>query len=168
MDTLATRIKTKRQQQRISAEYLAQMLNVTKENIYKWERGSKPSDPEVYNRLMKWLGESEIGINQAQPATDPDLTAKYIKLLERELEFLQSRIEGTLNRVDTNLVYAANNITAGRAEIRAAIDYTVMKDSQGNEKKRGALMAQINKLIHLQLTGAGGVGTDQSKDNANN
>lgn len=48
-------IRDKRKRLRWSAERLAQHLSVNKDNIYKWEKGKKPQDPEDYIKIMDWL-----------------------------------------------------------------------------------------------------------------
>lgn len=56
---IGERIKEKRKAERLSAEDLAIKLNINRANVYKWEKGSKPSDPEEYKRLMDWLNNGD-------------------------------------------------------------------------------------------------------------
>jgi transcriptional regulator with XRE-family HTH domain len=142
MDPLGKRIKDKRKVERLSAEDLAIKLGTKKENIYKWEEGATPSNPEIFNRLMQWLDGKEQNTNISE---DP-YKEKYIKSLEREVHYLEKTIQASL-------IGLSDNIIVNRATIRAGIQYQTMKDSKGDEKKREVLEAQINKLIALQLTG---------------
>lgn len=48
-------IRRKRKASKLSAQGLADLLNVEKHNVYKWEKGHKPNDPEEYLRLESWL-----------------------------------------------------------------------------------------------------------------
>lgn len=52
-------IKAKRKADRLSANDLAIKLGLKMENIYKWESGSIPSDPEEYAKVAAWLNNSE-------------------------------------------------------------------------------------------------------------
>lgn len=48
-------IKRKRKAAGLSAEALADLIGVSKDNLYKWEKGTKPSDPEDYLKITAWL-----------------------------------------------------------------------------------------------------------------
>lgn len=48
-------IKRMRKQQNISAIKLAHLLNVKVENLYKWEKGHRPTDPTDYIKIESWL-----------------------------------------------------------------------------------------------------------------
>lgn len=53
-------IKAKRKAFNWSAKKLAEVLNVNKDNIYKWEKGTKISDPEEYLRVQEWLKSGKL------------------------------------------------------------------------------------------------------------
>jgi transcriptional regulator with XRE-family HTH domain len=48
-------IKKKRKSLGLSVIDLAKELNVNKENLYKWEKGTRPTDPEEYMKMESWL-----------------------------------------------------------------------------------------------------------------
>lgn len=48
-------IRTKRKALGMSAEQLADLLHVSKNNLYKWEKGHVPSSPDDYRKLEDWL-----------------------------------------------------------------------------------------------------------------
>jgi transcriptional regulator with XRE-family HTH domain len=48
-------IRIKRKQLGLSAQELADVLQVKKDNVYKWEKGTRPTDPQEYQRLENWL-----------------------------------------------------------------------------------------------------------------
>lgn len=105
----------------------------------------KANNPKIKARLLE--EHKEILQNVSTPTEEKeDVNKKYVRLLEDQLDFLKQSVQ-------TNLVSLGDNIIVNRATMRAAIDYQLMKDSKGDEKKREFLMEQINKLIHLQLTG---------------
>lgn len=80
---LGKQIRDKRKAEKLSAEELAKKLKVSAANIYKWEKGTKPSDPEDYIRLANWLKILETIPNAvSEPETSygevSDLSAKEI------------------------------------------------------------------------------------------
>lgn len=79
-------------------------------------------------------------------STQMDEHTKYVRLLEDQVAFLKQQVQASLGEI-------SDNIIAGRAENRAALEYQVMKDSKGDQKRVEILKEQINTLIHLQLTG---------------
>ncbi|WP_207515860.1 hypothetical protein [Longitalea luteola] len=42
---------------------IAAATGISKENLYKWEKGTKPSDVELYNKLNDYLDKMERGFN---------------------------------------------------------------------------------------------------------
>lgn len=56
---LSERIKQRRKALRLSAEAASTIVGVSKDNWYKWEKGSQPSNPEDYKRLLQWLNEGQ-------------------------------------------------------------------------------------------------------------
>lgn len=91
-------IKDKRKAERLSAEDLALKLGLKKENIYKWEKGSKPSDPEDYTKINAWLNNLENvprGIEQGSDLRD--------NLNQNTL------MQAVLNLTESNKILASNN-----------------------------------------------------------
>lgn len=104
--SLGDRIKEKRQQARLSAEDLALKLGLKKENIYKWERGSKPSDPEEYKKVTDWLNNLEYVPREIKQESSVeililsmrDLILNNTKLVDTNQELvlmLKSNLSGT-------------------------------------------------------------------------
>lgn len=118
-------IKAKRKRERLSAEDLALKLGLKKENIYKWERGSTPSDPEEYKIIQDWLNNLE-------------------SIPKNEVDFYRDEVMSSLEKI-------YNHVTGARAEIRGSIEYQAMKDASGSDERRREIMAQISKLIDLNL-----------------
>ncbi|HEU4903200.1 MAG TPA: helix-turn-helix transcriptional regulator [Flavisolibacter sp.] len=52
---LSDAIKRKRKEESLSAKDLASKIQVRVDNLYKWEKGTKPTDPEDYLKVMNWL-----------------------------------------------------------------------------------------------------------------
>jgi hypothetical protein len=81
------------------------------------------------------------------------ITDKYTKLLEEQLAFLKEQIRADLSTVKTGLTGISGDITYARATQRAILEFQLMKESKGDQKKVEFAKEQINKLIYLQLTG---------------
>lgn len=48
-------IRKKRKKLDLSVKELADLLSVKVDNLYKWEKGTKPSDPEDFIKIESWL-----------------------------------------------------------------------------------------------------------------
>lgn len=101
---LGKRIKTKRKKDRLSAEDLAVKLGATgATNIYKWEGGSIPEDPTLYNKLMDWL---TGGANNSYQNLLEVLVQKLIVVSETTNNILKTQQDSIVTKVDnieTNL-----------------------------------------------------------------
>lgn len=92
-----------------SAEDLATRLStkektVSKENVFKWEQGTKPSHHETFKRIEEWLasdkekpkdGKKKLGrISKPPiekiPLNGVDFKAKYYDLLEKYTALLEN------------------------------------------------------------------------------
>lgn len=91
--TLGDKIKAKRKRERLSAEDLALRLGLKKDNIYKWEKGATPSDPEEYKVIIDWLKEVEH-IPKKMEEPKPTQTAVVIGI--EDLRVLQEMISEIL------------------------------------------------------------------------
>jgi transcriptional regulator with XRE-family HTH domain len=136
---------------KLSLEEIAKRIGYSRPYLNKEK--IKGNNPSMVKRLRKEFPEILQNVPSATMATKPpkdetdDYKDKYLKSLEQQLHFLKQQVQA-------NLIEISGNVMAGRAENRAAIHYQVMKDSRGDEKKRVALMEQINRLIADQLSEA--------------
>jgi transcriptional regulator with XRE-family HTH domain len=53
-------IRKKRKALGLTGQQLADMLGVSKANLYKWEKGHAPSNPKDYIAVEKWLSTGEV------------------------------------------------------------------------------------------------------------
>jgi transcriptional regulator with XRE-family HTH domain len=60
---IGTRLKEFREKTNIKMPEIARETRISKENLYKWEKGVKPSDIDEYNRLKNYLDKKE-GVNE--------------------------------------------------------------------------------------------------------
>ena len=107
---IGEQIKNKRLRERLSAEDLAIRLNVKKENIYKWERGSTPSDPEVYARVQDWLTDK---VENSRNYSDDH--QKYVALLESTNKTLERSIQLSLIAVLEGQEVLQAKVAAGQS-----------------------------------------------------
>ena len=65
-------IRVKRQSLGLSAEALAEKLKVNKNNLYKWEKGHKPHDPEDFMKIKDWLAGNVESVPQKEESSIKD------------------------------------------------------------------------------------------------
>lgn len=96
MDNKGERLKKRRVELRISVTKLAEMLNIPRERIYKWERGTRPSTLEDHQKIDAFLSnnlESYKSLEEPQEPYGIDYKAKYIELLEKTLQEKDKKIK---------------------------------------------------------------------------
>lgn len=148
---LGDQIKAKRQKERLSAEDLARKLGLKKENIYKWERGSTPSNPEDYKIITDWLNNLEHSPPALENSTTHDDTRELIKVLKEHNDTLKNQVQSSLAdlaaelRSNRELLVALINGTTARGE-------TMMEFLEDlTSQKRGSLLIRSDKRqIDLQ------------------
>jgi len=84
-------IKEKRTSLKWSASKLARHLKVKAGNIYKWEQGIKPSNPEEFIKVQEWLNDSKQIVKDSKD--DSNYEKKYIALLEKQILILEDVIK---------------------------------------------------------------------------
>lgn len=60
---IGERLKELRKKKNIKMPAIAKATGISKENLYKWEKGTKPSDIEQYNKLVDYLDKMEKGVD---------------------------------------------------------------------------------------------------------
>ena len=68
---IGKRLKEFRKKKKIKMPAIAAATGISKENLYKWEKGTKPSDFGLYNKLVEYLNEMENVPDQV--SEDPKL-----------------------------------------------------------------------------------------------
>ncbi|MBO9201001.1 MULTISPECIES: XRE family transcriptional regulator [Niastella] len=56
---IGDRLKDVRKKKNIKMPAIAKATGISKENLYKWEKGTKPSDFSLYNKLVEYLDKIE-------------------------------------------------------------------------------------------------------------
>lgn len=157
---LGKRIKTKRKQERLSAEDLAVKLGATAgTNIYKWEGGSIPEDPVLHQKLINWLD----GIDNSHQK-EPDI--KAVLALQNTLLQTQNRIlaeikDGIQSKVEkietivedshTNLDRLVQGQQIGRAHLKALLQLSVVELAKIQKRNPEDALKKANKLVDDNL-----------------
>lgn len=153
-NTLGESLKSARQDRKISAAAIAKIIE-TKEfplnenNIYKWERGSIPTNPVIYKNLLDWIASPEAGKTPTENGKTNENTPSPAHTISVE-EFIESireqkrmaenhnrdlkeilvahlaNIEGKLTRVDANLGDALLGVTQQALRMEA-MGYTALE-----------------------------------------
>lgn len=97
---------------RLSALDLALRLKTNHQNIYKWEKGSKPSDPSEYLRLMDWL-ENDIKGESVESITLQERVDRYNTKADEKLSNL-----ALLNLTESNKALAESNKDLAKAHLQ--------------------------------------------------
>lgn len=100
-------IRTKRQELGWSAEKLARKIGVNKNNLYKWEKGHKPHDPEDYMKVKNWLESvpnATRGQEIAQESTNGDALTKSADKLTTSTKAPAFEMKATNGNSDKDVV----------------------------------------------------------------
>lgn len=106
-------IREKRKAEKLSVEALAKRLDINKDNLYKWEKGTKITDPESYLKLQNWLESGSESIFLSSEVKGIELRQKVedygslLSVLVSELASLRSSMTGEHAEVITKKIYKA-------------------------------------------------------------
>ena len=83
-------IKAKRKELGISAPQLGKRLGIDPENIYKWEKGTKPSDPDDYKKIENFVN-SDVKKLEDIPnlLEDPETNYGDVNVLREKIKSLR-------------------------------------------------------------------------------
>lgn len=93
-------IKRKRKAEGLTVQELSEKLKVSKANLYKWEKGHKPANPEDYIKLENWLKDKVESVPQETVETIPQEPAKPV-----------SQQDGLTLQAIVNLTESNNKLT---------------------------------------------------------
>lgn len=105
-------IRKKRKELKLSAPQLAELLQVNLQNLYKWEKGTKPSDPEDYIKIENWLsGKLEIVPNHTnhEPVKPAVATVPGEINTQQLIEAIITLTRNNEKVIDTNATVAETN-----------------------------------------------------------
>lgn len=145
-------IRKKRKELKLSAPQLAELLNVSLQNLYKWEKGTRPTNPEDYIKLESWLtGKLEIVPNSIMPETKeekPDQNKAIENLSESNLILARS-VERAIG-----LIANAQSGTLLSPQFAADIQNLIEEIVSGKKQMSMAdLQKRLNKVLVLHTSG---------------
>lgn len=87
---IGLKIKEKRLKEGLSVPKLAAKIAVREANLYKWEAGTKPSDPEDYRKISEYLEEKQEGFPREKQANDALISARIEILMNAMAEVVSA------------------------------------------------------------------------------
>lgn len=162
---IGTRLKEYREKTEIAMAVVAEATGLSKENLYKWEKGTKPSDYKDYETLKDYLDRMESNLHEDprgrvsanNKQTPPSkLVAVYLAKDDDSLPLYDNDIApGTIFTIKEQPVLAAQRIDAPFiGEVDGAIPVT--GNSMEPDYKSGSWVA-IKKLRFTRIINAGHV-----------
>lgn len=167
------KLREKRKKLGLSAEKLASLLGVTQESLYKWEKGTQPSNPDHYLRLTKWLLDENT--NVLEESTIPYKAATKSEPLQigdksELLDIMRERIQDLKQDKEwlkKNLEFSLTGLAVGQKSILAHVSTILEKDDErdaaGNKKKEQTLKDDTGRRIGDKLSGSSQMDTSLSR-----
>ena len=162
---IGTRLKEFRKRKHIKMPAIAAATGISKENLYKWEKGTKPSDFELYNKLVAYLDKMEndpdhyyedpksngTHLNKQSPSL---LTGIFLALDEESLSLSDNNaVPGSIISINNEPVLVAFRIDA---PVIGDVDgvIPVMGDSMEPKFRSGNWIA-LKKLRYTRIINGG-------------
>jgi phage repressor protein C with HTH and peptisase S24 domain len=163
---IATRLKEFRKKTKIKMPAIAAATGISKENLYKWEKGTKPSDFNLFKNLERYLDEMENapahiledaklkGANQASSLSTALFTGIFLSQDENALLLRDNNaVPGSIITINNKPVLVAWRMDAPFiGPVDGAIPVT--GDSMEPTFKSGNLVA-LKKLRFIKIINAG-------------
>lgn len=152
-------IRVKRKSLRLSVEALALKLGVSKDNLFKWEKGTAISDPVSYNKIDAWLKVETIPkeagkeSNKKPPAGEPEtveIPKSYLELLQANTRILENLSKSSTKQSDANFEQsAANKLNAQALLAHTQLSLALVKDEEDAKALIDALPAIDKRVLDL-------------------
>jgi transcriptional regulator with XRE-family HTH domain len=159
--SLGEEIKAKRKNDGLSAEALANLIGVSMDNIYKWEKGTRISNPEDYEKIKAWLSGNLETIPKKEKPGSVDYQAKFYdayETIKAYNEFLQRMME-------SSFVALLDRQEGGSAIAIELLKRDALREANGNPEKAREILADILRRIGPGLSQKmkEGIGADHGK-----
>lgn len=119
-------IRSKRKGLKMSVEQLADLLRVKPDNLYKWEKGTKPNNAEDYLKIENWLsGKMENVPEKPESETKTPTMESLVRSIELNA---QSRLEDIEVRkieaknMERLIALLEKNFSSGKHETIPVVD----------------------------------------------
>ena len=121
MSKLSDQIREFRQRFRFSMPQLAEKTGVPKENLYKWEKGTKPTDIEAFHKLVKFMEDytfesstKDVKTSMAEEPTtyygqNPHTKSEYYEKIIEEKDRTIEQLRDTINALTTAVKSISGN-----------------------------------------------------------
>lgn len=151
-------LKQKRKSAGLSAEALAKLLSVKKDNIYKWEKGTRPTDPEDFLKVSNWVA-GKIEIVPHGTERKPTEATLMERILEKQnslievqnllLSELKEGLQEKINRIDKNSSRALGAVEKMRLQYESASAVALESLSRLEKKAENYLSEEVgNRILH--------------------
>jgi predicted transcriptional regulator len=129
-------IRKKRELFGLTAGQLADLLQVKRANLYKWEKGHKPTDPEDYLKLERWLnGELENVLKKngkeekkkpEMPKDTPAFEDLLVQLMTKQNHLMEMQNQ-ILSETRENLVKKLDEVHVNSNDTLSLLEKVAMK-----------------------------------------
>lgn len=162
-------IRDKRRSLNMSAEQLARKINVNVNNLYKWEKGHRPHDPEDYMKIENWLAGGKESVTTFQNVPTKSETPQNGEKSEI-LDIMRERIQDLKQDKEwlkKNLEFSLTGLAVGQKSILAHVSTILEKDDEreaaGNKKKEQTLKDDTGRRIGDKFSGSSQMDTSLSR-----
>jgi len=132
---------------------ISEDLGIAKSNVSSYLNGKLTPGPKFLEKFYKFYKIEPGSLDLEQAEKPKDKMDEQLKVAPGlNLESLKSELIGHLN----TLLW---EVRLTRADVRGFVEYQAMKDASNDEEVRVQIMAQINKLVGLNLRASEGKGS---------
>lgn len=153
---LGTQLKTYRKSKKHSVQKVSELTGIPADRIYKWEKGTRPSDAEDLLKIREYMaGKVETAPEPngklETPAAGTPLTGAaptlqdYINEIKAQRDMFYALLSSNLG----NLQEGQRTLLAYQ---KAWVDQFAEKESRGDPDKKAEIMYRVNKLVDDILT----------------
>ena len=139
----------KRKADGLTAIELADLLQVSVANLYKWQKGARPTDTEDYIKIENWLNEKiENNSTSAKNAElDEDYEKLYISELKDKIRILQDHNSFLARNFEVSLSAIHQTTIAQLAHQKALAWYQASNVAKGDPEKTEKEIVKLNNKV---------------------
>lgn len=158
---LGVQLRVYRKSKNHSVQKVSELTGISADKIYKWEKGTRPSDAEDLLKIREYMsgkvetapkkeqGKLESDPNNPPPAFVPIPWQEYIQLIHLSLEALRAGQSQILNQQARTI-----------AEVRGYGQYQIQREVNWDQEKFVKIMERVGTIIGANLK------VDDEQDNS--
>ncbi|THU40805.1 hypothetical protein FAM09_01450 [Niastella caeni] len=164
--TIGKRLKDFRLRKNLKMPAIAAATGISKENLYKWEKGTKPSDITLYNKLIDYMEKMENlpdhvlqdprsngSDNSFQPPSSSLFTGIFLSQDEAPLPIFKNAAPGSIIAINEQPVLVAWRF---EAPVIGEVDGVIPVTGNSMEPKfKSTDLVAIKKLRFTKIINAG-------------